>query len=592
MSLCLCLALTSAGQRGRLVLAAIGVVFGTLCIVGFPSKTFIFRTDLRSLREQVALAVAASPIVLGCGAALVAAAQSWPARLRRMVFGIVAAAVAAVAVALVDRAIDFRDVSIPEMRYEPRLRPSILAGATAWLTIGLVCRYRLPRSITATANVLVAMAVTIVTGAIVVLEAIASQSPYLAYQLGSPSTAIPGPQSMVLAGLAVLFGLLLAMRPPARGHLHPAHLSGTASLVAALAIGSVYFVRINYAHTGHETVRGILSLDRTSGNVVWFVRGLEGPSPRIDGRNSAATPTPVTDGRLVCASFGQPGVMCANTDGQLLWSHGPMGDDGVYGAGSSPLLVDGILLISNDRSDGQASIDAFEAATGATKWTSRFTTTPTLSGNSRTPLVLEINGEKAVVLWGMHSLTAFSLRSGERLWSLPAASGGDLVSSAASDGGHVFLSDATGTTALDRAELSAGRGKVVWQNKARSNCASPVVANGMLFTVTDSGIASSIDIATGRTLWQHRLPGNYYASLVASADAVYFTNSEGLTTIAAAESAFRVVGTNELGEEIMASMAAADGELVIRSSHHVFAIAPPPENSRDPRPGPAERPTS
>jgi outer membrane protein assembly factor BamB len=94
----------------------------------------------------------------------------------------------------------------------------------------------------------------------------------------------------------------------------------------------------------------------------------------------------------------------------------------------------------------------------------------------------------------------------------------------------------------------------------------------MLFTVTDAGVAAAIRADSGETLWRRRLPGHYFASLVASPSAVYFTNSDGLTTVIAAEPVFRQIAQNDLGEETMASPAAAGGELFVRTSGGLYAI--------------------
>ena len=158
------------------------------------------------------------------------------------------------------------------------------------------------------------------------------------------------------------------------------------------------------------------------------------------------------------------------------------------------------------------------------------------------------------------------------MWTYQYTSSGDLVASAISDLQRLYLSDATGTVALDYADLAAGRDPVRWRNSARAGCVSPVLSNGLLFTVSDSGVAAAIRSDSGETRWRRRLPGQYFASLVASPGAVYFTNSEGLTTVVAPEGTFRLLAQSLLGEEILASMAVAGGELFIRSTSHVYAL--------------------
>jgi outer membrane protein assembly factor BamB len=330
---------------------------------------------------------------------------------------------------------------------------------------------------------------------------------------------------------------------------------------------------VNYVSTAMWMFRAIVSLDRHSGRVLWTLRGLKGPQPPTDGRNSPATPTPVTDGAIVCAYFGNPGLMCADADGRLVWSRTDIGYEGFYGAAFSLVLADNLLIVANDRPNGQAQVQALDVTTGATRWTTTFQTIPKVTGNNRTPIVRHLETDKVVILWGLSYLKALSLRSGQLVWDYPLPSDGDLVSSPIMDNERLYLADHAGTTALDHASLAAGRAAVRWKGGARANCASPVLAQGIIFTVTDGGVAAAQHAETGEVLWRHRLPGHYFASLVASPSAVYFTNSDGVTSVVAAESKFRLIATNDLHEEVIASMASADGELYIRTSEHLYAVA-------------------
>jgi outer membrane protein assembly factor BamB len=345
--------------------------------------------------------------------------------------------------------------------------------------------------------------------------------------------------------------------------------------LVAVALGAAFFLRVNFAHRYTSMARAIVTLDRHSGEVLWIARALEGPPPAIDGRNSPATPTPVTDGRLVCAYFGTAGLMCATAQGRIAWTRTDLAYDGAYGVGFSPLLADDLLIVASDQPNGVAVIDALDVRTGRSVWTRRFATTPTWTGNSRTPLVHEVRGIKVLILWGMEYVKAVALTSGETMWEFPYTSGGDMVASAVADDDRLYLAAVGGTVALGHADLAAGRNPVRWANKARANCASPVLANGLLFTVSDAGVAAAVDASSGEIAWRQRLPGQYFASLVASPTAVYFTNNEGLTTVVAAERTFQILGQNHLPEETVASMATAGCALFIRSAGYLYAIQGP-----------------
>ena len=240
-----------------------------------------------------------------------------------------------------------------------------------------------------------------------------------------------------------------------------------------------------------------------------------GTAAATDGRNSPATPTPATDGSVVCAYFGNPGLMCADADGRLAWSRTDIGYEGFYGAAFSLVLADDLLIVANDRPDGQAQVQALDVTTGATRWATTFQTNPRVTGNNRTPMVRYVEGDKVLILWGLSYVKALSFRSGQPVWNYPLASDGDLVS-AQSWITNGYTGRSRGTTALDHASLTAGREAILWKGAARANCASPVLAQGMIFTVTDGGIAAAQHAETGEMLWRHRLPGHYFASLVAS----------------------------------------------------------------------------
>jgi outer membrane protein assembly factor BamB len=53
---------------------------------------------------------------------------------------------------------------------------------------------------------------------------------------------------------------------------------------------------------------------------------------------------------------------------------------------------------------------------------------------------------------------------------------------------------------------------------------------------------------------------------------LYFLNEEGVTTVVRAASDFEVLATNALGERTLASPAAADGALYLRTEEHLFKI--------------------
>ena len=84
-----------------------------------------------------------------------------------------------------------------------------------------------------------------------------------------------------------------------------------------------------------------------------------------------------------------------------------------------------------------------------------------------------------------------------------------------------------------RGQLSADR--IVWQHRQNTpDTCGLVVYRGLLFTVSDEGIAQCLDARTGEVQWRKRLQRSFQASPVAAGGRVYFVSTTGVCTILAA----------------------------------------------------------
>jgi outer membrane protein assembly factor BamB len=116
----------------------------------------------------------------------------------------------------------------------------------------------------------------------------------------------------------------------------------------------------------------------------------------------------------------------------------------------------------------------------------------------------------------------------------------------------------------------------LWSSRrSPADVASPVLYNGRLFTITSTGVMVCYDAATGEIRWRQRLGssvGVFYASLVAAADKIYATRSDGTTYVIAAEDKFRLLSESSLGEEIFASPAFGADCLLMRTAAALYCI--------------------
>lgn len=119
---------------------------------------------------------------------------------------------------------------------------------------------------------------------------------------------------------------------------------------------------------------------------------------------------------------------------------------------------------------------------------------------------------------------------------------------------------------------------VLWNldHKTPSNLSSPLFYNNRLYLVKSGGMSSCYDAKDGKTLWDRSRLGNfgdYFASPVAADGRVYIAGKNGFVIVLEDGPELKVVGKNDIGEEIIATPAIADGRLFIRTRENLFCVA-------------------
>jgi outer membrane protein assembly factor BamB len=94
----------------------------------------------------------------------------------------------------------------------------------------------------------------------------------------------------------------------------------------------------------------------------------------------------------------------------------------------------------------------------------------------------------------------------------------------------------------------------------------------LAFWVTEYGDACCADEDTGTILWKHEFEGQFYASIVAAGDRVYFSNHDGTTYVVAAERDFRLMATNRLPDLTLATPALVGDRMIIRGEHSLRCL--------------------
>lgn len=338
----------------------------------------------------------------------------------------------------------------------------------------------------------------------------------------------------------------------------------------------------NAMELASEVSLRVVCVDRNSGKLLHDkeVLHVEKPDP-IHSLNSYASPTPVVEpGRLYC-HFGCYGTVCLDTsDMSEVWQR-KFPNDHFVGPGSSPVLCDNLLVLTCDGGYKQYVV-AVDKQTGKTVWKKDRppirSTNPDCKKSYCTPLVIEEDGEKQIVIPGAQWIIAYAPEDGREIWTFDHGAGFSLVPRPVVDEEHIYCCTGyTGDKLL--AIRRGGSGDVTkthfdWDHGQQvPHQPSPVLHNGRLFIVSDNGIGQCLEASTGEVVWKKRLAGNYSASPLLVGDRVYFFSREGTATVVDANSdKGEELAINELDGGYMATPAVVDGQLIARTEKHLYAI--------------------
>ena len=155
------------------------------------------------------------------------------------------------------------------------------------------------------------------------------------------------------------------------------------------------------------------AVDRATGRVLWERRAPRDRREKLDPRNHPAAASAATDGERIFVFFGDYGLLAYDVNGRELWKR-PLGPfNNIYGMGSSPIVVDDLVILACDQSTG-SFIAAFDKKNGRERWR---TARPEARSGHSTPVVYEPpNGPKQLLLPGSFLLNAYAADTGKRLW--------------------------------------------------------------------------------------------------------------------------------------------------------------------------------
>jgi outer membrane protein assembly factor BamB len=115
---------------------------------------------------------------------------------------------------------------------------------------------------------------------------------------------------------------------------------------------------------------------------------------------------------------------------------------------------------------------------------------------------------------------------------------------------------------------------LLWSFDRGPDVPTPATDGTLLYVVTDNGVLSCLDLATGKLHYgpQRLRVGTYSSSPLLADGKLYVTSEEGLTSVIKAGTSFELLAENALDDFTVSSPAAAGGQLFIRTRGHLYVI--------------------
>lgn len=291
-----------------------------------------------------------------------------------------------------------------------------------------------------------------------------------------------------------------------------------------------------------------------------------------------ASYTPLTDGKLIWASFGSQGLFCLDMDGNIKWQKEliKMTIRAGFGEGTGLAMVDDKIIVLLDH-EGDSKIMAFNKTTGDVVWQKDRT-----EGTSwTTPLVVEVDGKKQIVVNGHKKVIAYDT-NGNEIWTCTGQTV-NVIPTPVTGFGMVYCTSGFRGSMLQAIKLSGAKGDltgtdaIVWQvEKGTPYVPSPILYEDKIYvTSSNKNIVSCYNAKDGTPYYKNQKLEqirDIYASHTAANGYVYICGRNGVVYILKNSKKFEVASVNILDDSIDASPAIVGEMIVIKGKENLYCI--------------------
>ncbi len=333
-------------------------------------------------------------------------------------------------------------------------------------------------------------------------------------------------------------------------------------------------------------------IDFNTGKILYDIKVFT--PDEVEGRNSVntyATPTPCIEKGFVYVHYGNLGTACINTsNGSIIWKRTDLKCKNIHGPGSSPIIYKNQIILHFDGSDVRY-IAALDKSSGKTLWKSERPAEPyeplTAVGKLAyiTPIVINVKGQDLLISNGSAICQALDPNTGKEIWRVVCGAE-TTISMPFTEKGVLFwytgyMIDHKG---INYSYLLAvnpdGKGditgsNVIWKktdSPTDNQMLSPVIKDGLIYTVTAMNNMMCIDAETGSEIWSKHVPSNYNASPLYINGNIWFFSIKGDVLVLRAGRKYEVVSDNHMESGIWATPAVLRNSMIMRTQNYLYRI--------------------
>ena len=339
--------------------------------------------------------------------------------------------------------------------------------------------------------------------------------------------------------------------------------------------------------------QSVLCLDRETGKILLDRKLFENEAPEPLGNdvNTYASPTCAIEEGRVYVHFGSYGTACLDTRSfKTIWERRDFPCRHYRGPSSSPALYGDLLILTFDGVDRQYLVGVSKK-TGKTVWKTDRTAEwndldaegkPAAEGDARkahgTPVFVTVDGKARMLSVGAKAAYLYDPVSGREIWradhkgfsssTMPAVGSGAAYITTGYSGSPLWAVKLTGSGNVTETNILWRYSRNVPQKP------SPLLIDGLLYLLADSGVMTCLEAATGAEIWKERVGGNYSSSPLYAGGRIYCFSEQGKTVVLRSGRKLDIQVENELEKGCMATPAISGNSLLVRTKSHLYRIGP------------------